>query len=152
MWISKKKYDELINRIDELINRINVIEERTSKFIPYGPEWLDQCRGDINDIQRIMENSKLGEITYKSIFNKTAFLLPYEEYDKFKDSKNYTLIYKDFKEYKIVGLYLNKPQFEIDEKDNNLIHVKDNVKNLDNTIKVKEYIVDLQNQTFIRTK
>lgn len=152
MWISKKKYDELINRIDELINRINVIEERTSKFIPYGPKWLDHCRGDINDIQRIMENSKLGEITYKSIFNKTAFLFPYEKYDKFEDSKDYTLIYKDFKEYKIVGLYLNKPQFEIDEKDNNLIHVKDNVKNLDNTIKVKEYIVDLQNQTFIRTK
>lgn len=151
MWISKKKYDELINRIDELINRINVIEERTSKFIPYGPEWLDQCRGDINDIQRIMENSKLGEITYKSIFNKTAFLFPYEKYDKSKDS-NYTLIYKDFKEYKIVGLYLNKPQFEIDEKDNNLIHVKDYIKNLDKTINVNEYIVDLQNQNFIRAK
>lgn len=151
MWISKKKYDELINRIDELINRINVIEERTSKFIPYGPEWLDQCRDDINNIQRIMENSKLGEITHTSIFNKKAFLFSYEKYDGSKDS-NYTLIYKDFKEYKIVGLYLNKPQFEIDEKDNNLIHVKDYIKNLDKTINVNEYIVDLQNQNFIRAK
>lgn len=151
MWISKKKYDELINRIDELINRINVIEERTSKFIPYGPEWLDQCRDDINNIQRIMENSKLGEITHTSIFNKKAFLFSYEKYDESKDS-NYTLIYKDFKEYKIVGLYLNKPQFEIDEKDNNLIHVKDYIKNLDKTINVNEYIVDLQNQNFIRAK
>ena len=58
----------------------------------------------------------------------------------------------DFKEYKIVGLYLNKPQFEIDEKDNNLIHVKDYIKNLDKTINVNEYIVDLQNQNFIRAK
>ena len=146
MWISKKKYEELINRID-------VIEERTSKFIPYGPEWLDHCRGDINDIQRIMENSKLGEITYKSIFNKTAFLFPYEKYDKFEDSKNYTLIYKDFKEYKIGGLYLFSPQFEISEKDNNLIYVKDHIKRLDGTTeRIEEYTVDLQNQTFIRTK
>lgn len=157
MWISKKKYDELINRIDvnELINRINVIEERTSKFTPYGPKWLDKCRDDINDIQRIMENSKLGEITYKSIFNKTALLFPYKKYDKFEDSKNYTLIYKDFKEYKIVGLYLYKPIFKVDNGDDNLIHVSDvdctyedgNKKEMDIS-----YIVDLQNQTFIRTK
>lgn len=140
MWISKKKYEELIKRI-------NTIEEKTSKFTPYGPKWFDHCRDDINDIQRVMENSKLGEITYKSIFDKTALF-----FSKSKDFKNYTLIYKDFKEYKICGLYLNKPQFEIDEKDNNLIHVKDYIKNLDETINVKEYIVDLQNQTFIRTK
>ena len=140
MWISKKKYEELIKRI-------NTIEEKTSKFTSYGPKWFDHCRDDINDIQRVMENSKLGEITYKSILDKTALF-----FSKSKNSKNYTLIYKDFKEYKIVGLYLNKPQFEIDEKDNNLIHVKDNIKQLDETIKVEEYIVDLQNQTFIRTK
>lgn len=140
MWISKKKYEELIKRI-------NTIEEKTSKFTPYGPKWFDHCRDDINDIQRVMENSKLGEITHKSILDTTALF-----FSKSKDSKNYTLIYKDFKEYKIVGLYLNKPQFEIDEKDNNLIHVKDYIKNLDETINVKEYVVDLQNQTFIRTK
>lgn len=140
MWISKKKYEELIKRI-------NTIEEKTSKFTSYDLKWFDHCRDDINDIQRVMENSKLGEITYKSILDKTALF-----FSKSKNSKNYTLIYKDFKEYKIVGLYLNKPQFEIDEKDNNLIHVKDNIKQLDGTIKVEEYIVDIQNQTFIRTK
>lgn len=113
------------------------------------PEKLNKCRDDINDIQRVMANSKLGEITYKSNFNKTLFV-PYENYDK---SKSYILIYKDFKEYKITGLYLFAPKFEIDEKDNNLIHVKDNIKQLDGTIKkVEEYIIDLQNQTFIRTK
>lgn len=142
MWISKKKYEELIKRID-------TIEEKTSKFTPYGPKWFDHCRDDINDIQRVMEKSKLGEITYESIFDKKTLFFSYEECDK---SKYYTLIYKDFKEYKIVGLYLNKPQFEIDEKDNNLIHIKDYIKNLDKTINVKEYIVDLQNQTFVRTK
>ena len=98
------------------------------------PEELNKCRDDINDIQRVMEESKLGEITYKSILDTTIFFLSYDK------SKNYTLIYKDFKEYKICGLYLNKPQFEIDEKDNNLIHVKDNIKQLDGTIKVEEYI------------
>ena len=142
MWISKKKYEELVGRID-------VIEKRISKFGPYGAERLDKCRDDIKDIQRVMENSKLGEITHKSILDKTKLFFTYEKYD---NSKDYTLIYKDFKEYKICGLYLNKPQFEIDEKDNNLIHVKDYIKNLDETIKVKEYIVDLQNQTFIRIK
>lgn len=136
MWISKKKYEELVCRL-------NSLERKVSNM----PEELNKCRDDINDIQRVMEESKLGEITYKSIFDKTALF-----FSKSKDSKNYTLIYKDFKEYKICGLYLNKPQFEIDEKDNNLIHVKDYIKNLDETINVKEYIVDLQNQTFIRTK
>lgn len=141
MWISKKKYDELISRLNKL-------EGKASKFGNYMPEKLDKCRDDINDIQRVMENSKLGEITHKSIFNKSIFV-PYEKYDK---SKSYTLIYKGFKEYKITGLYLFKPQFETDEKDNNLIHVKDKIKQLDETVKVEEYIVDLQNQTFIRTK
>jgi len=136
MWISKKKYEELVCRLNRL-------ERKVSNM----PEELNKCRDDINDIQRVMEESKLGEITYKSIFDKTALF-----FSKSKDSKNYTLIYKDFKEYKIAGLYLNKPQFEIDEKDNNLIHVKDRIKNLNETINVKEYIVDLQNQTFIRTK
>ena len=136
MWISKKKYEELVCRLNRL-------ERKVSNM----PEELNKCRDDINDIQRVMEESKLGEITYKSIFDKTALF-----FSKSKDSKNYTLIYKDFKEYKICGLYLNKPQFEIDEKDNNLIHVKDYIKNLDETINVKEYIVDRQNQTFIRTK
>lgn len=136
MWISKKKYEELVCRLNRL-------ERKVSNM----PEELNKCRDDINDIQRVMEESKLGKITYKSILDKTALF-----FSKSKNSKNYTLIYKDFKEYKIVGLYLNKPQFEIDEKDNNLIHVKDNIKQLDGTIKVEEYIVDLQNQTFIRTK
>ncbi len=136
MWISKKKYEELVCRLNRL-------ERKVSNM----PEELNKCRDDINDIQRVMEESKLEEITYKSILDKTALF-----FSKSKNYKNYTLIYKDFKEYKIVGLYLNKPQFEIDEKDNNLIHVKDNIKQLDRTIKVEEYIVDLQNQTFIRTK
>lgn len=142
MWISKKKYEELVGRLNKL-------EGMVSKFEDYMPEKLNKCRDDINDIQRVMEKSKLGEITYKSIFDKKTFLFSYGEYDR---SKDYTLIYKDFKEYKIVGLYLNKPQFEIDEKDSNLIHVKDYIENLDKTTKVKEYTVDLQNQTFIRTK
>ena len=63
MWISKKKYEELIKRI-------NTIEEKTSKLTPYGPKWFDHCRDDINDIQRVMKNSKLGEITHKSILDK----------------------------------------------------------------------------------
>lgn len=135
MWISKKKYEELVGRLNRLERKVSNMSEELNKY-----------RNDINDIQRVMEKSKLGEITYKSIFDKTALF-----FSKSKNSKNYTLIYKDFKEYKIVGLYLNKPQFEIDEKDNNLIHIKDYIKNLDKT-KVEEYIVDLQNQTFIRTK
>ena len=130
MWISKKKYEELVCRLNRL-------ERKVSNM----PEELNKCRNDINDIQRVMEESKLGDITYKSILDKTALF-----FSKSKNSKNYTLIYKDFKEYKIVGLYLNKPQFEIDEKDNNLIHVKDNIKQLDGTIKVEESKIINKNQ------
>lgn len=145
MWISKKKYDKLIDRIDDL-------EERTSKFSPYGPKWFDHCRDDINDIQRVMKNSKLGEITYESFFNKTIFGSPLEKYDK---SKNYTYIYKDFKEYKINGLYLYKPIFTLDENNSDLIHVKDICYVYDGEKKKEtdiEFLIDLQNQTFIRTK
>ena len=144
MWISKKKYDELIGRLNKL-------EEKVSRFVDYMPKKLDKCRDDINDIQRVMTNSKLGEITHESIFNKSIFV-PYEKYDK---SKSYTLIYKGFKEYKITGLYLYKPIFKVDNGDDNLIHVSDvgytyedgNKKEMDIS-----YIVDLQNQTFIKTK
>ena len=148
MWISKKKYEELVGRID-------VIEKRISKFGPHGAERLDKCRDDIDDIQRVMENSKFGEITHESIFNKKTLFSPYEECNESKESKIFTRIYKDFKEYKIDRLYLYKPIFKVDNGDDNLIHVSDigytyedgNKKEMDIS-----YIVDLQNRTFIKTK
>ena len=51
MWISKKKYEELVCRLNRL-------ERKVSNM----PEELNKCRDDINDIQRVMEESKLGEI------------------------------------------------------------------------------------------
>ena len=147
MWISKKKYEELMSRLNKL-------EGKTYKFGGM-PEKLDKCRDDINGIQRIMENSKLGEITHESIFNKKTLFSPYEECNESKESKIFTRIYKDFKEYKIDRLYLYKPIFKVDNGDDNLIHVSDvgytyedgNKKEMDIS-----YIVDLKNQTFIRTK
>ena len=143
MWISKKKYDELIGRID-------VLEKRISKFGPHGAERLDKCRDDINDIRRIMNNSKFGEITHMSFFEKRLF-----EYETGREiDPSYTYIYKDFKEYKITGLCLLNPIFTVDENNNNLLHVKDkyiydgeNKKEVD-----MEFLIDLHNQTFIKTK
>ena len=68
---------------------------------------------------------------------------------------NYTYIYKDLKEYKIDGLCLHKPIFTVDENNNNLIYVKDKYYVYDGEDKKEtniEFIVDLQKQTFIRTK
>ena len=144
MWISKKKYEELIKRI-------NTIEEKTSKFTPYVPEWFDHCRDDINDIQRVMKNSKSGEITY-TCYEGQLYINKIGEYVR---ENAYTYIYSDFKEYKIDGLYLSKPNFAVDDNNNNLIHVKDVYYIYDGEDKRKtdiEFIIDLQNQTFIRTK
>lgn len=144
MWINKKKYEELIKRI-------NTIEEKTSKFSPYGPKWFDHCRDDINDIQRVMKNSKSGEITY-TCYEGQLYINKIGEYVR---ENAYTYIYSDFKEYKIDGLYLSKPNFAVDDNNNNLIHVKDVYYIYDGEDKRKtdiEFIIDLQNQTFIRTK
>ena len=46
MWISKKKYEELVGRL-------NKIEGKVSNM----PEKLNKCRDDINGIQRVMEAS-----------------------------------------------------------------------------------------------
>lgn len=144
MWISKKKYEELVGRID-------VLEKRISKFGSNGPEKLDKCRDDINNIQRIMDNSKFGEIMH--ISNWGSLLFEYETGNTINN--HYTYIYKDFKEYKINGLYLYKPIFTVDENNNDLIHVKDTCYVYDGEKKKEtdiEFLIDLQNQTFIRTK
>ena len=143
MWISKMKYKELVGRLNKL-------EEKVSKFSPYTVERLNECRDDINDIRRIMNNSKFGEITHMSFFKKRVF-----EYGTGMEiDPSYTYIYKDFKEYKITGLYLSNPIFTVDENNNNLLHVKDkyiydgeNKKEVD-----MEFLIDLRNQTFIKTK
>ena len=143
MWISKMKYKELVGRLNKL-------EEKVSKFSPYTAERLNECRDDINDIRRIMNNSKFGEITHMSFFEKQIF--GYKTGREIDPS--YTYIYKDFKEYKITGLYLSNPIFTVDENNNNLLHVKDkytydgeNKKEVD-----MEFLIDLRNQTFIKTK
>ena len=143
MWISKKKYEELIIRLDN-------VEKKVSRFHQYIPEKLDKCRDDINNIQRAIEKSKFNEITYTSIFNK-RYISTYEN----DEIGKYTYIYKDFKEYKIDGLYLYKPIFSVDDNNNNLIHVKDVCYIYDGKDKILtdiKFIIDLQNQTFIRTK
>ena len=50
---------------------------------------------------------------------------------------------------------LYEPIFTVDENNNNLIYVKDKCYVYDGEVKKEaniEFIVDLQNQTFIRTK
>lgn len=99
-----------------------------------------------------MKNSKFGEITYCSWLDKSIFC---DIYANTRKSSRYTYIYKDLKEYKIDGLYLYKPIFKVDNGSDKLIHINDigytyedgNKKEIDIS-----YIVDLQNQTFIRTK
>lgn len=144
MWISKKKYNKLIERID-------VLEKRISKFGSYGAERLDKCRDDINNIQRVMEKSKLNGITYMSKFEVAVIQYGIGE----NNIKGCTYIYKDLKEYKIDGLYLTKPVFTVDDNNNNLIHAKDvqYIHDGENQRKENvEFLIDLQNQTFIRTK
>lgn len=141
MWISKKKYEELENRIERL-------ESLTIDLKRYD---LVKMNNVLDRLGKTLERSKSGEITY-TCYEGQLYINKIGEY---VSENAYTYIYSDFKEYKIDGLYLSKPNFAVDDNNNNLIHVKDVYYIYDGEDKRKtdiEFLIDLQNQTFIRTK
>ena len=109
MWISKKKYEELKNKIERL-------ESLTIDLKRYD---LVKMNSVLDCIGRILERGKSGEITY-TCYEGQLYMNKIGEYIR---ENAYTYIYSDFKEYKINGLYLYKPIFSVNN--NNLIHVKD---------------------------
>lgn len=138
MWISKKKYEELEDRIEKL--------EREVKY--FNQFNFSNLYCDVNDIKRVFEKCKAGEITYYSHFDKSVFMPSLNENEK---SNIYTYIYSDFKEYRMDGLYLYDPKFTNDIDNSDIIYVTDQIKFV-NKVEQHFYTIDLKNKTYIQTK
>ena len=143
MWVSKKKYEELVGRIE-------VIERRLTKFRPYHIDKFNRYEDDIERLQRIVENYIPREVTYVSKDTEVKF----KNYLGIEIENEGTRIYKDGKEYMFHKLYLhNKAKIEMKDDNKNILYIEDKYMpdGLD-TYVTGIYIVDLQNQTFIRKK
>lgn len=110
---------------------------------------LDELQNDYLQLKRILCNSKQNEITYKSFDPFEDFILV-PAYLSDKDRKC-TYIYKNFKEYKIKGLMLHDAKIECRQEDN-VIHITDKSYDMINNLKIYEYVVDLNTESFIQEK
>ena len=143
MWISKKKYEELVGRIEG-------IEHRLTKFRPYHIDKLNRCGNDIEHLQRIIENYIPGEVTYLSVNDEKS---DRSLIDSFTNPL-FTYFYVNGKEYRVNELYLhNRAKIKIVKDNENILYIEDEYISKDKAVTVYcEYTVDLQNHTFIRTK
>ena len=136
MWISRRRYEELEDRIKKL-------ESLTNDLKRYD---LVRMNSILSRITRLLDKGKSGEITY-TCNEGQLYVSPANEYIR---ENAYTYIYSDFKEYKISGLYLYKPEFIPDETNKDVIRVKDRTK-IDNDIKNYQYVIDLKNKSYVQT-
>lgn len=132
---------------DEVEDRIDILEYQIDRQ----KEKLDNYNSQIRDIidenkklKRILENYIPGKITYKNM----------SEYMSFSYKKDvWCFIYKDGKEFYINDMRLNNPSFteRNDSSQKDIIYVKDDVV-IDEKTEYREYVIDLNNCTFIREK
>lgn len=132
MWISKKKYEEFKDQFNNL------------------SEKIDENKETIFELQRIIEHYVPGKVTY--ITSKELNVKTYG--GNTVTIPSFTHFYKDGKEYQINELYLhNRPNIEVKNDNENILYIEDEYIQKDKAVTICcEYIVDLQNQTFIRTK
>lgn len=115
---------------------------------------MDKLQNDYLQLKRIVCNSKQNEITYQSFdpyenwMPKNWMSIPIHFSDK---DRKCTYIYKDFKEYRIKGLMLHDAKIECRQADN-VFHITDKVYDMSSNLKICEYIVDLNTESFIQEK
>lgn len=133
--------------IDEVKNRIDILEDQIDRQ----KKKLDNYNSQITDIidenkklKRILENYIPGKITYK---NMSGYL------SDIYNRNVWCSIYKDGKEFFINDMRLNDPSFteRNDSSQKDIIYVKDDV-SIDEKTEYREYVIDLNNCTFIREK
>lgn len=112
-------------------------------------EILKEQLNDITDenkrLKRILENYIPGKITYLNMSEHlTIFSINRNEW---------CYLYKDGKEFCINNIKFNNPSFteRNDSNQKNIVYVKDDV-STEEVIEYREYIIDLNNCTFIREK
>lgn len=133
---------------DEVEKRIDILEDQNNKQ----KVKLDSYDSRITDIidenkrlKRILENYIPGKITYQNMSEYlTIFCI---------NRVNWCYIYKDGKEFYINDIKFDNPSFteRNDSNQKNIVYVKDEV-TTDGKIEYREYIIDLNNCTFIREK
>ena len=132
MWISKNDFNGLKDQFNNLSDKI------------------DEHRETIFELQRIIEHYIPGKITY--VTSKKVEAKTYGGGTVIIDP--FTCFYQDGKEYQINGLYLHDlVAIETKGCNEKVLYIKESYK-LENETQytTEEYVVDLQNQTFIRTK
>lgn len=113
---------------------------------------LDIYNKQINDITD--ENKRLKRILENYIPGKITYLNMSEYLTIFNINRNeWCYLYKDGKEFCINNIKFNNPSFteRNDSNQKNIVYVKDDV-STEEVIEYREYIIDLNNCTFIREK
>lgn len=133
---------------DEVENRINILEDQINKQ-KVKIDSYNSLIADITDenkrLKRILENYIPGKITYQ---NMSEYLTIFSI-----NRNEWCYLYKDGKEFCINDIKFNDPSFmeRNDSNQKNIVYVKDDV-STDGVIEYREYIIDLNNCTFIREK
>lgn len=135
-----REYGEDIENLKDLLNR------QREKLDSYSRRISDM-EYENEKLKRILENYIPGRITYRNI----SKCLTVFESDRFKF--NYLYLYKDGKEFCINNLKLNNPTFpkKDDSNQENVVCVKDDI-GTKKEFKYREYVIDLNSCTYIRTK
>lgn len=128
------------DRLYKLENDFDRYETRLKCCEQYNKSRTDECA----QLHRILENYIATKITYQ---NQAAFL---KERPCVKTE--FCLLYKNGKEYTIIGLRLDNPVFtERSDSNQNVVFVEDTVDTVDG-LEYREYLIDLDKCTFIREK
>lgn len=133
---------------DKVENRINILEDQINKQkvkIDSHNSLITDITDENKRLKRILENYIPGKITYQNMSEYlTIFSINRNEWG---------YLYKDGKEFCISDIKFNNPSFmeRNDSNQKNIVYVKDDV-STDGVIEYREYIIDLNNCTFIREK
>lgn len=132
-----RKYNE---DIEDLKKRLNRQEEKLDSH----SRRVSEIDCENKELKRILENYIPGKITYKSV---SEYLNMFS-----RDRFNYLYLYKDGKEFCINNLKLNNPTFskKADSNQENVVYVKDDI-STKKEIEYREYVIDLNDCTYIRT-
>lgn len=138
---------------DKVENRINILEDQINKQkvkIDSHNSLITDITDENKRLKRILENYIPGKITYQNMSYISEGLTIFGIN---RNEREWCYLYKDGKEFSINDIKFNAPSFmeRNDSNQKNIVYVKDDV-STDGVIEHREYIIDLNNCTYIREK